>query len=127
MNTGQTLLTIGTISLLSAIVLSVYDSILHNDNMLSENQFGTTVTSLGQAIIEDRISTDFDSIAVGIFEDTLSTPIADFPYTLQVGYVQENFPDNFVVGPTAFKKMAVTLSSQYLAGDVTLDYIFSDY
>ena len=81
MNTGQLLLVIAALSLLSTIALSVNRTLLDNDTMMIEAQSGVLAVSLCHGKIEEHIRADFDSLAVGETADTLFTPYSAFVCT----------------------------------------------
>jgi MSHA pilin protein MshD len=61
MNTGQMLLTIGAMLLLSTLVLKVNTTNMTTDSVRSEAQFGVIATSLITSIMEEAKSKAFDS------------------------------------------------------------------
>ena len=127
MNTGQLLLVIGALSLLSTIALSVNRTLLDNDTMMIEAQSGVLAVSLCQGKIEENIRADFDSLSVGETVDTLFTPYSAFVCTTQVDYVEAAAPSTAVTGPTSLKRVQVTVSSDYMTGAVTLSALVGDY
>ncbi len=60
MNTGQTMMTMGAMMLLSAIVLRVNTSNLNNETVRDKAQYGVLATSISTSIIEDAQSKAFD-------------------------------------------------------------------
>ena len=52
MNTGQSLLSIGALFLLSLTVLRVNNSILTTDSVMQDTKFGILATSLATSLIE---------------------------------------------------------------------------
>ncbi len=127
MNTGQMLLVIGALAILSTIALSVNSTLLDNDLVSAEAQSGMIAVSLCQGEIGDLIVTDFDSLAIGTSAETINTPFAAFACTTEVGYVQAAAPDNVVAGPTSLKRLSVTVSSDYMTGGITLRAIVANY
>ena len=61
MNTGQMLLTIGAMILLSTIMLRVNTSNFNSDNIRAEAQYGVLATSIGTSIIEEAKGLAFDA------------------------------------------------------------------
>ena len=127
MNTGQMLLVIGAFALLSTIALSVNSTLLDNQQVALEAQYGVMAVSLCQGEIETLVAANFGSLAIGISTDTLLTPLAAFVCTARVDYVQAAFPDVVVGGPTSLKRVRVTVSNEYMTGGVTLRAIMGDY
>lgn len=127
MNTGQLLLVIAALSLLSTIALSVNRTLLDNDTMMIEAQSGVLAVSLCHGKIEEHIRADFDSLAVGETADTLFTPYSAFVCTTRVDYVEATAPSTAVIGPTSLKRVQVTVSSDYMTGAVTLSALAGDY
>jgi hypothetical protein len=60
MNTGQTMMTMGAMILLSAIVLRVNTSNLNNEAVRDQAQYGVLATSIATSIIEEAQSKSFD-------------------------------------------------------------------
>ena len=60
MNTGQTMMTMGAMMLLSAIVLRVNTSNLNNESVRDKAQYGVLATSIATSIIEEAQSKSFD-------------------------------------------------------------------
>jgi len=127
MNTGQMLLVIGAMALLSTIALSVNRTLLENDGVALEAQSGAIATSLCQGKLSTLVTTGFDSLTIGVSTDTLHTPFAAFPCTSTVEYVQLAAPDNVVVGPSDLKRITVKVSSAYMSGGVTLRTLVGDF
>lgn len=57
----------------------------------------------------------------------VNTPRTDYTVAVQVGYVEEGNLDEIVEHKTFFKKMTVTVSSDYMSSDVTLTHVYSYY
>ena len=127
MNTGQMLLVIGAMAILSTIALSVNRTLLENDGIALEAQSGAIATSLCQGELSALVITGFDSLVVGVSIDTLQTPFAAFPCTSIVEYVHLTAPDNAVVGPTDLKRITVKVSNAYMSGGVTLRTLVGDF
>ncbi len=60
MNTGQMLLTIGAIFLLSTVILNVNRGLLTTNTTMISNRYGIMATSLATSMIERAISKAFD-------------------------------------------------------------------
>jgi hypothetical protein len=60
MNTGQTMMTMCAMMLLSAIMLRVNTSNLSNESVRDQAQYGVLATSIATSIIEDAQSKSFD-------------------------------------------------------------------
>ncbi|MFH1008010.1 MAG: hypothetical protein V1800_11005, partial [Candidatus Latescibacterota bacterium] len=65
MNTGQMLLVLGAMVLLSSLVLSVNRSVLENTDMVAQAGYRIAATALGQALIEEAGAKAFDEEVVG--------------------------------------------------------------
>jgi len=70
MNTGQTMMTMGAMMLLSAVVLRVNTSNLNNESIRDQAQYGVLATSIATSIIEEAQSKSFDH-----FTDTNSVSL----------------------------------------------------
>ena len=60
MNTGQMLISLGAMLLLSTIMLRVNTTTLSNESVRDDAQFGVLATSIATSIIEDAYSKAFD-------------------------------------------------------------------
>jgi MSHA pilin protein MshD len=93
MNTGQSLLSIGALVLLSLSVLRVNNGILSSGAVLQDSKIGVLATSLGTSLIEEANRKAFDAISV----DDAVTDISSLtsPYSLGAGYWEtpETFND----------------------------------
>jgi MSHA pilin protein MshD len=65
MNTGQSMLAIGAIILLSTVILRVNNGILATNDTLLESKFGVLATSLAASIIEEASGKRFDEKTIG--------------------------------------------------------------
>ncbi len=72
MNTGQSLLSIGALFLLSLTVLRVNNSILITDSVMQESKFGILATSLATSLIEKASKKAFDANTYADAVTTLS-------------------------------------------------------
>ena len=82
MNTGQSLLSIGALLLLSITVLRVNNKILSTDTVLQDSKFGILATSLATSIIEKATKKAFDA---NTSEDPVTSVSALTDYPLGPG------------------------------------------
>ncbi|MEJ2616076.1 MAG: hypothetical protein P8Z35_14045 [Ignavibacteriaceae bacterium] len=72
MNTGQTMLSIGALILLSSLILRVNSSFLSTDTNVQAAKFGVLATSLATSYIEEASRKQFDeNTSVAISDSTL--------------------------------------------------------
>lgn len=69
MNTGQSLLSIGALFLLSLSVLRVNNTILQTDSVMMDSKFGILATSIATSLIEKASKKAFDA---NTFENSVS-------------------------------------------------------
>ena len=62
MNTGQTMLTIAALAMLSVLTLNYYGSMARNGNNISQTQAGISATTLATSYIELAQNTNFDKV-----------------------------------------------------------------
>ena len=127
MNTGQMLLVIGALALLSTITLSVNRTLLENDEVVLEIQSGVLAIALAEGEIGALVATGYDSLSIGLSTDTLSTPFAAFACTTRVDYVQAADVDQAVTDSTSLKRVQVAVANEYMVGSVTLSALVGDY
>jgi hypothetical protein len=72
MNTGQLLLSIGALFLLSLTVLRVNNSILSTETVMQDSKFGVLATSLATSLIEKACNKAFDANTDGNSVSSLS-------------------------------------------------------
>lgn len=60
MNTGQMLITIAALMLLSLVILRVNNNFLSTNTVLMENKFGVLAVSLGTSVLEEAKGKAFD-------------------------------------------------------------------
>lgn len=60
MNTGQTMITMAAMSLLSLVILNVNKNALSSTTNMAENKYNILAISLGTALIEEAFSKSFD-------------------------------------------------------------------
>ncbi len=70
MNTGQSLLSLGALLLLSTVVLRVNSNILSTDSVLQDSKFGILATSIATSLIEKASRKSFDA-------NTVEDPVTD--------------------------------------------------
>ena len=70
MNTGQSLLSLGALLLLSLTVLRVNNSILATDSVMQDSKFGILATSLATSLIEKASKKAFDA---NTFDNTVTS------------------------------------------------------
>jgi hypothetical protein len=127
MNTGQMLLVIGALALLSTIALSVNRALLESELGSIDTEAAILAVSLGQARLDQTAAAGFDSIATGVSVDTVATPFAAFFCSTQVYYVAAAAPEDSVGGPTSLKRIRVTVVNDYMARSISLATIVGEY
>ncbi|MFW9930828.1 MAG: hypothetical protein ACFFD1_15675 [Candidatus Thorarchaeota archaeon] len=65
MNTGQSMLAIGAIILLSVITLRINNNLATSNDIMMQSKFGILATSLAQSFIQDASGKTFDSNTTG--------------------------------------------------------------
>jgi hypothetical protein len=93
MNTGQSMLAIGAIILLSTIVLRVNNNFLTTNETMMESKFGVLAISLAQSIIEEASNKAFDANTVGNPVHDLSLLTASNSLKPESGEVYPDFDD----------------------------------
>lgn len=92
MNTGQMLLSIGALLLLSLTVLRVNNTILQTDSVMMDSKFGILATSIATSLIEKASKKSFDA---NTFEDAVSN-LSGLTAANALGPgVGETTPENF--------------------------------
>ena len=141
MATGQTLMVIGAIVLLSILLLSVNGALLTNAEVILEGKVASLGISLGQQIIEEAIprsAANFESVYADYngmreyyrYRLPASGSVADFTVEelAQADSALADFTVSVAVDPTVgtgLAEMTVTVSSPYLKHDIELAYVFS--
>lgn len=77
MNTGQTLITIGALFLLSMVILNVNNGFLNTGASIMETKFDVMAVSLATSIIEEANSKAFDN-ATDTTSITTTTPLKNY-------------------------------------------------
>jgi len=153
MGQQQLMLTIGAIVLFSLVSLSVNRLLLNHTDAIYGQQAEFYAAKLAQRFIEEAKVKAFDettivgtvstpdgfSLGPGTgesypnfddvddfngFATTLSTNIGAMTVSISVDYVQETNLDSVVSTKTYYKKMSVTVQSDYLISPVTAHYVF---
>lgn len=126
MNTGQMMLVVAGMMLLSTIALSVNSTLLQSDQVSIEAQAGMVAVTLCRDRLEEELAAGFDSVAVGVSAAAETTSFAAYACTTRVDYVTALAPDQAVAGPTPLKRVRVSAASPYLSGTVTLSTIVGE-
>lgn len=126
MNTGQMMLVVAGMILLSTISLSVNSTLLQSDQVAIEAQAGMVAVALCRGRLEGTLAAGFDSVAIGVSAAAETTSFAVFACTTRVDYVRAASPDQAVAGLTPLKRVRVSAASPYLSGTVTLSAIVGE-
>lgn len=96
MNTGQMLITIGAIALLSIVILRVSTNLLMTDNTLNKSKVNLMAVSIATSVIEEASNKRFDHAtvnkAVGDIS-LLTAPSSLGPESGEVNYLFNDFDD----------------------------------
>jgi MSHA pilin protein MshD len=93
MNTGQSLLSIGALLLLSLTVLRVNNSILATDETLQDSKLGVLAVSLATSVIEEASKKAFDAITADGAITDLSALTSPYSLGPGAGETPETFND----------------------------------
>jgi hypothetical protein len=93
MNTGQSLITIAAMLLLSLTVLRVNSSLLGTDTVLYDTKFGVLAVSLATSVIEEANKKPFDDAGIGDAISNLNSLTAPGSLGPSAGEVYPNFDD----------------------------------
>jgi hypothetical protein len=126
-NTGQMLLVIGALALLSTIVLSVNRTLLDSDQMTVQTQGEVMAVSLARTRLNDLAAGGFTALNTGVRVDTLNSSYAAFVCTTRVDYVNAAAPDSQVVAVTRLKRVRVSLVNRFMPGRVSLRTVVGEY
>ena len=126
MNTGQMLLVLCAAVLFATAGLTIGDVLLESDRVSLESRTGSLAVSIAHEAVTDRLALPFDSLSLGSVVDTISTPFAAFVCSTHIGFVSDADPNATVGGPTAFKRISVSVGSSYTPGPLTLVAIACD-
>lgn len=127
MNTGQMLLVVAAMILLSTIALSVNGTLLQSDQVAIEAQAGMVAVALCRDRVEAALAAGFDAAAIGVSAAAETTSFAVYACTTRVDYVTAASPDQGVAGPTPLKRVRVSAASPYLSGTITLSAIVGEH
>jgi len=120
MGTGQMLLTLSALVLLSLVVLRVTNGFLNTNNILMETKFGVLSVSLATSILEEAMGKAFDEKTAyeGVAEVTsdLSTIGPD-------GETYPNFDDFDDFNNLSFSTYDTTISNSHFARMYSAEYI----
>jgi MSHA pilin protein MshD len=159
MNTGQMMLALGAMILLSTTVLRVNNNFLISDTVLDETKYNFLATSIATSIIQEAKNKAFDQATDSIsIDDTkflteakylgkesgevydnfndfddyhdysgidASMPSAVFSYKCIVTYIDENNPNVTPGNKTWNKMLTVTVTSPFMADEITVSTIYS--
>ena len=126
MNTGQMLLVLGAALLFSTAAITIGDVLLTSDRVAIESQAGTLAISIARETIADQLAVPFDLLLIGGTAESINTPFATFVCSTRVDYVNDSSPDTPVGGPTSFKRVWVSVESNYQPGPLTLVAVSCD-
>jgi len=93
MNTGQSLITIAAMMLLSILVLRINSTILTTDQVVQDSKFGLLATSIATSLIEEATSKAFDANTDSSNVTSLSQLTAPSKLGPESGEVYPNFDD----------------------------------
>ena len=91
MNTGQTMLTIGAMILLSMVLLRINNNFLNTNTVMMENKFGVLALSLATSYIEEATGKAFDAATV----DQPVTALNDLTAPSSLGHAGSEVYPNF--------------------------------
>jgi len=121
MNTGQMLLTIGAMILLSTLILRVNSNFSNNTTTVYNSKFGILATSFGNSILEEASDKAFDDATTGnsvSSTNSLTTVIKLGPET---GEVYPNFDD--IDDYDGLVKIDSTLPGAAFKASCKVDYV----
>jgi hypothetical protein len=93
MNTGQLMITVGALMLLSLVILRVNNSFLSTSTVLLNSKFGVLAVSLGTSIIEEANSKAFDEVTDTVSISSVSSLSAVTSLGPESGEVYPNYND----------------------------------
>lgn len=73
MNTGQMMITLGALALLSLVILRVNNGFLNTSSILLDSKLGVLATSIGTSVIEEATGKAFDETTVSNSVESLSS------------------------------------------------------
>lgn len=93
MNTGQSLITIAAMMLLSILVLRINSTILNTDTVVQDSKFGLLATSIATSLMEEATSKAFDTNTDSANVTSLSQLTSPSQLGPESGEVYPNFDD----------------------------------
>ena len=93
MNTGQSLITIAAMMLLSVLVLRINSTILNTDRVVQDSKFGLLATSMATSIIEEATNKAFDENTVSNNINSISQLTAPNKLEPESGEVYPDYND----------------------------------
>ncbi|MGD8305240.1 MAG: hypothetical protein PVF17_01175 [Ignavibacteria bacterium] len=93
MNTGQTLLSIGALLLLSLSILRVNNGILSSDSVLQDSKIGVLATSVATSLIEEANRKVFDDVSLIGAITNLNALTSPYSLGPEVGELFDTFDD----------------------------------
>ena len=121
MNTGQMLMTIGALVLLSTLFLRVNTNYLHNSTTANKSKFEILAASLANSVIEEASDKAFDNNTV----DNSATALTDLTLPDSLGVDDgDEYPNfNDVDDYNGFTKTDSTLPSAVFHLSCTVNYV----
>lgn len=89
MNTGQMMITLGALALLSLVILRVNNGFLNTSSILLDSKLGVLATSIGTSVIEEATGKAFDETTVSSSVEALSSLTSP----TDLGTKTETYPD----------------------------------
>ncbi len=89
MNTGQTMLTILAMTILSVILLNYYDKINYSGRMVHLSKGGLTANTIATSYIERAMSLPFDEATYHYSQDVLLDNMHYFTHPNNLGYIYD--------------------------------------
>ena len=153
MSSGETLLTVGALILLTFVILNYNRSLSENEDFLNETRFGLETMALATSIIEEASQLPFDEMSwdstiieklptdlgpdygetnyatFDDFDDFNNYAIAEttmqniYSVSCKVNYVSATYPDSVSVGRTYFKKLKVTIRNTLSNDSLSMNYV----
>ena len=93
MNTGQMMITLGALALLSLVILRVNNGFLNTSSILLDSKLGVLATSIGTSIIEEATGKAFDEATVDNSVSSLSSLSSPTDLKKDSGEDYPNFDD----------------------------------
>ena len=93
MNTGQSLITIAAMMLLSVLVLRINSTILNTDRVVQDSKFGLLATSMATSMIEEATNKAFDENTVSNNVNSIGQLTAPYKLEPESDEVYPNYND----------------------------------